>query len=709
MRRLMFIFITCFLPMLTHAQWRQMQDTLLMHGAFSYVCPLGKGMVAGTKSGVYYSDRSDFHWKHVSPFYCDIKNLFLIDSTLYVDCVIQDYERLLRSNDKGYHWDTVFIVTSSVNQGFALAGNTIIYKGINALFSNDKGDSWHSYSNPYFDTYYSDYGNLSNGIMGAYKISGNDSSAHFHFFYSTDGFHFNEMLDSSFPAAKFMGAMFVGEGKYIYTISMGWIFEFDTVAKTTKYIGVTPGLEFALFRDQDSSFSLNFLYKVKNTFYIGYVNVFTNTMLVFSSIDTQHWEKLVEIKRGRGSFGTALAPYSQLLVIDADSVDISIDSATVMPIVQTGIASSNMELRQVDSTFMQAFDPFRLSWVSIKKGTEARSFESGADEQELNRYTRYAQAPHPALSSGRVVSHSAGYIFYNGGDNQLYFSNDTGRSWKDITYNYNFSIGSVEKAIVYKGSYLVLQRHQNEIELLPLYLDTVKKEWNWLGQNINDYFIAAMDTTPQGIPVVLGSSRSTMIYYYSDSLNKWVKAEKKGLFPGGNTYIMKGNYIFAFSYRGLYVSRDLGHSFVKDSSFPASLSPYLYHIGEDVMLDNFGMIDSALYVSTNAGIWYTKNYYTAPRIIAPPGPGIKKEEPSADIKVYPDPVTDKINIAFNDSSDRILYIQLTDMAGRICRNIENVSVPGQNLLVIDRAGLRKGMYILKITGAYTKTMKLVLE
>jgi hypothetical protein len=67
----------------------------------------------------------------------------------------------------------------------------------------------------------------------------------------------------------------------------------------------------------------------------------------------------------------------------------------------------------------------------------------------------------------------------------------------------------------------------------------------------------------------------------------------------------------------------------------------------------------------------------------------------SDVRYYPNPVTDLLEINFNNRDKRPLSILLKDISGKTIKEIE---LPGDNIeqYRIDMKGLNKGMYFISI-------------
>jgi hypothetical protein len=77
-----------------------------------------------------------------------------------------------------------------------------------------------------------------------------------------------------------------------------------------------------------------------------------------------------------------------------------------------------------------------------------------------------------------------------------------------------------------------------------------------------------------------------------------------------------------------------------------------------------------------------------------PGTGIKTFE--TNVFTYNNPVKDVLNIRYLAPTDFKLFIQLTDIRGRVIRKSENYLKSGSNQIQIPVSGFAEGIYILQL-------------
>jgi hypothetical protein len=76
---------------------------------------------------------------------------------------------------------------------------------------------------------------------------------------------------------------------------------------------------------------------------------------------------------------------------------------------------------------------------------------------------------------------------------------------------------------------------------------------------------------------------------------------------------------------------------------------------------------------------------------------------SEHVKVYPNPIEDQVNIAFEQSSQEAYGIMLIDGKGKLVRKYE--TAPGQTSFTTSLAGLCPGLYCMIITTEHKGTVK----
>ena len=69
---------------------------------------------------------------------------------------------------------------------------------------------------------------------------------------------------------------------------------------------------------------------------------------------------------------------------------------------------------------------------------------------------------------------------------------------------------------------------------------------------------------------------------------------------------------------------------------------------------------------------------------------------AAKLKVYPNPVNDRLQVLFNIQNSTKVNVRITDAAGKIVYNDEMITTPYDNSITINVSGLPKGIYYLQL-------------
>ncbi len=77
--------------------------------------------------------------------------------------------------------------------------------------------------------------------------------------------------------------------------------------------------------------------------------------------------------------------------------------------------------------------------------------------------------------------------------------------------------------------------------------------------------------------------------------------------------------------------------------------------------------------------------------------------------VFPNPTNGKLNVQFISSSDQLVEIMITDVAGRIVQTASINAVEGENFTTIDMLDLDNGYYNVMINDGSNKSCKMVLK
>jgi photosystem II stability/assembly factor-like uncharacterized protein len=90
--------------------------------------------------------------------------------------------------------------------------------------------------------------------------------------------------------------------------------------------------------------------------------------------------------------------------------------------------------------------------------------------------------------------------------------------------------------------------------------------------------------------------------------------------------------------------------------------------------------------------------------------GITTQENDLQIKIYPNPVIDKLHIRLNCLSPEVVTIALLSLNGKLVEQIQTYALPGNNEIEINTNTLNAGIYILSAVGAgYNKHEKVIIQ
>jgi len=86
------------------------------------------------------------------------------------------------------------------------------------------------------------------------------------------------------------------------------------------------------------------------------------------------------------------------------------------------------------------------------------------------------------------------------------------------------------------------------------------------------------------------------------------------------------------------------------------------------------------------------------------------EEVQLDVKIYPNPASEKVVVSFDLDQKKPLTISITDLNGRIVFEENTFSSQGRFSKEINLQGLSKGMYLVSVqSGSSVRTTKLIVE
>jgi len=82
------------------------------------------------------------------------------------------------------------------------------------------------------------------------------------------------------------------------------------------------------------------------------------------------------------------------------------------------------------------------------------------------------------------------------------------------------------------------------------------------------------------------------------------------------------------------------------------------------------------------------------------------EQSTGKIQSYPNPFSESTNILFNNPEGHNYTLSVTDMSGKICRIVNNIS---SSEYILDRESLVEGIYFVELRGPKIFRGKLIIE
>ncbi|MBA3706516.1 MAG: T9SS type A sorting domain-containing protein [Bacteroidetes bacterium] len=147
-------------------------------------------------------------------------------------------------------------------------------------------------------------------------------------------------------------------------------------------------------------------------------------------------------------------------------------------------------------------------------------------------------------------------------------------------------------------------------------------------------------------------------------------------------YDNNGNFINALSAGGSFwndyvfgiCSDNLGNTFVTGSFNSYNTNTYF---GSDILIGTGGHYAFVSKIDLTTGIEEIKNN-------------------SFNVKIYPNPVTDQVNIQLDDIRHETLLIEIKNVLGQIVKNVANNETPEKQTIEIDVKDLPNGIYFLTL-------------
>lgn len=705
-------------PVFVNAQWMQLKDSLLQTGDPKSVCNVPSGILAATESGIYFSD-SGISWIHISPFYTQSTCILTDDKYQYA---LTD-GAAIRSSDMFRHYDTLDIngvIPSTYDKLFRIGKRIIFTSSGRAYFSEDHGNSWTIGGNEDYDRsiFYNNvvFVNDSIAVCGIQQADYID----YDYYYSVDGIGFTKMFSYK-SIANLSMTFHNGNFYFVYGLD---IEEYLLKEKQLGYVTIIPSMK-------DTStptiqLTCQAISCFKGKWYLLYADVNVSAAVaVFcnSSPDLyKQWKRIYYGQASVAELGVKSFTSTSRLFWTNSGITVTVED-TVCQVQKSGIPARNPEVHPVSDDEVAVFSTYLDGLIISDNGNKRMRITNDSNflrtellkniiANSLQGYKPFRRLISDHYSRGYYISEDNGInwrsffvplsgfiiIYYDDNriiadcDKGLMESDDGAQTWFSI--NKNLVLGYRKRLIVNGDKVLALIKHSDS-SLAAWYINSTKQAWQKLNDTVRYGELHLLNSTP----FVTDQQLMGNHYYYLDTIsNTWITAKTQGLpySTAKATMIYTPDKVLAYlPGKGMYISTDLAETFTHDTGWPVTLTPSPY----------YAIAGHTLYISTNAGIWKNDN------IPVKQGELFNFDlDTSLPFNVYPNPVTDRFTVTYNNKSYQQAVFQLYDMAGHICRTY-SIGIPrGQAQVVLNREGLRKGMYILKITDSTAvRTTRLLLE
>lgn len=714
-------------------QWRLFDDSAFADGLFTSITRTPEGYIATYSNSLYYSSYIPAYFKwHKLPVKVVPEQILSIGNTLFgiYNESVSSY-RLISSVD------TFRTYSSGVYAGsmFKIGKRLFINKNYYVLhYSDDNGATFKTVSNVSTRFSYANKEYIFNDSVRLFLMQdsagiNNDILC----YVSYDGVNIDHLLTLS-SVNSINAPVSYQSGKLYVCNTDSRISEINLSDGNILADGLSPA-------DETGEKCID-IWKSGEYYYACFTETDQSSIVyykLYKSTDLRDWQLINSIS-GRHTFSYQYIGAGEDILSDSEKA-YKLTADGIVQVLNTGIKVYT-DVLQAGMDRIEAQNVYGSNWINTDhsvKPLEAHDFEKYSALQlyvkPLNYYLDGKD--NKILISGNSISYDKGgswhplvlpqlagtspvllgynernIIVYDSAG-ALFDSRDTGRTWKEISTGISYSRNNrhfVPFLLQYQNGYFLTGLNDSGTALRTFFTDTPGKTWKSAGNDFFDFkSLQGMNVycTHDGrLYVVLSGSSDngiSSIYYLDKGAKEWKQSSLIGL-PRDRSMAIVGwqDNIMAFVHGvGLYVSGDLGNTFVRDTSFPVESNYYTQS----------ALLDTTVFISTSEGIYTNSNlvkYYSAidGTLIQRPADGNSLSTP---ITVYPNPATDNVNISFSDTGGQQIYIQFIDATGQIVKEITATSIEGLNTITFDRKGLRKGLYVLRLVdGDRAQNCKVIL-
>lgn len=725
------LLLTIVTPVHSLAQWSPVIGSRLDAGLFRQVILVKGQYYAATRSGVYASKNGKSNWEHFTSFYGSCSSPLSINGKLFI---LNSNKILVNAFEGSDTWDTLahpngLNNSDHIDKLFCLGSRMFIAVSGLLYYSDDGGKTWVYSSNPLGLAFSNDAQYLKGpDINDSLMVLLNGDSHKLDINISSDGLT-SQSIYSFAPRGDVFLKYDIQGSEIILSIN-NMIMRYNLLTKRMDTLGNNA----MNYIDTSTRIKVTpwYFVKTRTGYYDGYQlasSAYKKRLVLLYSDDLKTWKQLNLIDSANYMYSYSIG---DTLMLSTENVPYTVYKDKAKPIknILQPIPSDGLMLEQnSDSAFLISV---RTTDFFIAKGTVIREVAedsmskllfakinpnhpiglehfnraiSGIDSSffisdDNCQSWRPFYLPVGKSKHAKLWYYDQDNIFVISG-NAIFVSRDGGSTWADMTLYFK-SFSYIQQVTFYNGKFLMLLYDPDPyVTYRYTVVSAGFEDKYWHDFPVKSIIFKgppSMYVMNDRLLIITANNieRGLTVNEYDTATKDWTNTDLKG----DNLACYNFNKCFlVYDPAGkLYFSYD-GKTFNRDTTFPATLT-----INSK---SGIAVIDSGIYISTNAGIW--SNFSIISNYFDTAGKKKQLTESNRNLTVYPNPVTDKVNIAFYDTSGQHIYIQFIDATGQIVKEITATSTDGLNTISFDRKGLRKGLYVLRlIDGEKITNYKLVL-